>query len=148
MVSGGILNKEISLWGICIFRSGRVIMAVESSEQPRIAANSSIRGYNSCALNLKTWSRVSQKVTAACRKVVSIFKCWRDRKDLAWKDYNLFQSFPSRLLRKVFSNWREAWVMMNLREKYKNYFFQGPLYRHKIQYIWEKEILIHWDYFS
>ena len=126
MSSRGRSKKEISLVGICMSRSGKAIMAVESSEHPKIVANSSIRGHSSCPLNLKTWSLASQKVVAACNRMLSIFKCWRDHKDLTWKDCNRFQSFPLRLLRKVFSSWREAWVMMDLREKNENYFFQGP----------------------
>ena len=54
MSSGGKSKKEINFLGICISRSGKAIMAVESSEQPKIAANSSIRGHNSYPLNLKT----------------------------------------------------------------------------------------------
>ena len=131
--SGDISKKEISLWGICMSKSGRVIMAVESSEQPKIAVNSSINGYNSWLLNLKTWSLGSQKVAAAYRRAVSIFRYYRDRKDLTWKGCNLFQSFPLRLLRKVFISWREAWVMIILREKMKIISPLRPLYRHKIQ---------------
>ena len=125
----GISKYEISLLWIYISMSSRAIMAVELSKQPRMAANSSIRGHSSCLLNLKTWSWVSQKVVAACRKVVSIFKCWRDRSDLTWKGCNFFQSFPLRLLRKVFINWREAWVMIDLRGGMKIISLQSPLYR-------------------
>ena len=124
-------KNEISLWGICIFRSSRMIMVVESSEQPRIVVNSSIRGHSSCPLNLKTWSLVSQKVAAACRRAVSIFKCWRDRRGLIWKGYNLFQSFPLKPLRKVFISSREAWVMIDLRRRMKIISPLRPLYRHK-----------------
>ena len=127
MLSRGMSKNEISLWGICIFRSGRMIMAIESSEQPRMTANSLIRGHSSYSLNLKTWYWVSQKVVAICRKEVSIFKYWRDRSDLIWKGCSLFQSFPLRLLRKVFINWREAWVMINLRGRMKTTSPQGPL---------------------
>ena len=129
MLFGGMSKNEISLWRIYIFKSGRMIMVVESSEQPRMAANSSIRGHSSCPLNLKTWSWVSQKVVVACRKAVSIFKCWRDRSDLIWKGGSLFQSFPLRILRKVFINWREAWDMIDLRGGMKIISLQGPLYK-------------------
>ena len=129
MLYGGILKKVISLWGICMTRSGRAIMVVESSEQPRMTVNSSMRGHSSYPLTLKTWSWVSQKVAAACRKAVSIFKCWRDLSDLTWKGCSLFQSFPLRLLRKVFISWREAWDMIDLREGMKIIPLQGPLYR-------------------
>ena len=131
MSSGGMSKNEISLRGICIFRSGRMIMVVESSEQPKMAANSSIRGHSSCLLNLKKWSLVSQKVVAECRKAVSIFKYWRDLSDLTWKGYSLFQSFPLRLLRKVFISWKKAWVMIILRGRMKIISSLRPLYRHK-----------------
>ena len=129
MSSRGMSKNEISLWGICISRLGRAIMAVESSEQPRMAVNSSIRGHSSYPLNMKTWSWVSQKIVAACRKAVPIFKCWRDRSDLIWKGCSLFQSFPLRLLRKVFINWREAWDMIDLRGGMKIISLQRPLYK-------------------
>ena len=54
MSSGDRSKKEISLVGICMFKSGKAIMEVESSEQPKIAVNSSIRGHSFYPLNLKT----------------------------------------------------------------------------------------------
>ena len=129
MPSVGISKNAISLWGIYLSMSDRVIMAVESSEQPKIAVNSSIMGHSSCPLNLKTWSLVSYKVVAACKRAVSIFKCWRDRSDLTWNGCNLFQLFPLKLWRKDFINWREAWVMIDLRGGMKIISLQGPLYR-------------------
>ena len=129
MSSESMPKNEISLWEIYISRSGRAIMELESSEQPRMAVNSSIRGHSSCPLNLKTWSLVSQKVAAACRKAVFIFKCWRDRSNLTWKDCSLFQLFPLILLRKVFIDWREAWDMIDLRGGMKLISLQGSLYR-------------------
>ena len=68
MSSGGISRNAISLLGNCISKSGRAIIAVESNKHPRIAANSSIKGHSSWLLNLNTWSLVSQKVAATCRK--------------------------------------------------------------------------------
>ena len=35
---------------------GRAITVVQSNKHPKMAANSSINGHNSCKLNLKTWS--------------------------------------------------------------------------------------------
>ena len=136
MSSGGISKNVLSLLGIYISKSGRAIMAVESSEHPRIAANSSIKGHISWLFNLNTWSLVSQNVVAACRKAVSIFRCWKDCRGLLWKDYILFQSFPLRLLRKVFISWREAWVMMDL-EGNKIYLSFRSFYRHKVQSSWD-----------
>ena len=72
---------------------------------------------------------------------MSIFKYWRDHSDLTWKGYYLFQSFPLRLLRKVFISWREAWVMIDLRGRMKIISPLRPLYRHKVQSKWEIEIL-------
>ena len=126
MLSGGMSKKAISLWGICISKSGRAIMVVESREQPRIAANSSIRGHSSWLLNLKTWSLGFQKVAAACKRAVSIFRYCRDHKDLTWKGCSLFQSFPLRFMRKVFISWRKAWVMIILRGRMKIISLWGP----------------------